>query len=174
MGFLSKLFGSKETKSLIVVAPVSGEVVSTNKVKDETFSQNMVGKGFAIYPSDGNFVAPIDGEIILIAETGHAYSIKSKSGIQILVHIGLDTVNINTKRDPGAPLKVFNIIAKTGDHVKSGASIMTVDIAEIKKMGYDSITPVVVINDEYSANKQINQLVSDKTVVANTPILEIK
>jgi PTS system beta-glucosides-specific IIC component len=174
MGLFNKLFGSNDGGALTVATPVNGEVVPISQVKDETFSQNMIGKGFAVIPNDGNFVSPIDGEVSLIAETGHAYSIKAKNNIQVLVHIGLETVNINSKRIQGEPLKVFKPIVKIGDHVKVGTPIMTANLAEIKGLGYDLITPVVVINDEFSANKQVNNLTSGPNIKAGTKILEVK
>jgi glucose-specific phosphotransferase system IIA component len=179
MGFFGKLFGKKEksgevTKTLEICSPVDGEVVSTAKVKDETFSQNMIGRGFAVIPSNGEYVAPIDGELTLVAETGHAFSIKSSDGIEILVHIGIDTVNLNSQRKPGEELKGFKIHAKTGDHVKLGAFIISADLKYIASQKLDTITPVVIINNEYSANKNISDILVNGKVTKGTKVVEVK
>ncbi|MDR3257691.1 MAG: PTS glucose transporter subunit IIA [Mycoplasmataceae bacterium] len=178
MGFFSKLFGKKNKESageqsLYICSPADGEVVSTSEVKDETFSQNMIGKGFALKPSSGEFVSPIDGELTLVAETGHAFSIKHANGIEILVHIGIDTVNMNANRDTNTPLKGFKLFAKAGDKVNVGAPIITADLDAIKKAGYDTITPVIVVNNEFSTNKTIADILKGQ-VTKTTKILEIK
>jgi PTS system beta-glucosides-specific IIC component len=178
MGFFSKLFGLKNKEkvgeqTLYICSPVDGEVVSTSEVKDETFSQNMIGKGFAIKPSSGEFVSPIDGELTLVAETGHAFSIRHANGMEVLVHIGIDTVNMNANRETNTPLKGFTLHAKAGDKVSIGASIITADLEEIKKAGYDTITPVIVVNNEFSANKSIVDILKGQ-VTKTTKILEVK
>ncbi|MDR0675115.1 MAG: PTS glucose transporter subunit IIA [Mycoplasmataceae bacterium] len=179
MGFFSKLFGKKNKQETVVdvlnvCAPVDGEVVSTEKVKDETFSQNMIGRGFAIIPSSGEFVAPIDGELTLVAETGHAFSIKSNSGVEILIHIGIDTVNINSKRKPEEPIKGFEIHVKTGDRVKTGTPVITADLSFIKSNKLDTITPVIIINNEFSTNKIISDILVTGNVTKGTKIIEVK
>ncbi|MDR0826240.1 MAG: PTS glucose transporter subunit IIA, partial [Mycoplasmataceae bacterium] len=167
MGFFSKLFGRKN-KSIEIFAPVDGEIVSMTEVKDETFSKDMIGRGFAVKPTNGNFVSPIEGEITLIAETGHAYSVKTSNGVEILVHVGIDTVNMNSKdaKATSTPSKLvgFQIVAKTGDSVKVGSPILNADLAEIKKAGYDTITPVIVVNTEHTVNKTINTIVTGGNV----------
>jgi glucose-specific phosphotransferase system IIA component len=178
MGFFAKLFGKKDKNEgvniLEVCSPVDGEIVSTAKVKDETFSQNMIGRGFAVIPSSNDFVAPIDGELTLVAETGHAFSIKSASGVEILIHIGIDTVNINSKRKPEEPIKGFKIHAKTGDRVKKGDLVITADLQFIKEQKLDTITPVVVINNEFSANKTISDILVNGNTTKGTKVIEVK
>ncbi|MDR1234641.1 MAG: PTS glucose transporter subunit IIA [Mycoplasmataceae bacterium] len=189
MGFFSKIFGKKNKEGansvLEICAPVDGEVVSTAKVKDETFSQDMIGHGFAMIPTNGDFVAPIDGELTLVAETGHAFSIKANNGVEILIHIGIDTVNINSadasgksktkaQRKPGDPLEGFKILAKTGDNVKRGTPIITADIDFIKSKKLDTITPIVIINNEFSANKTLSSILVSGQVTKGTKVIEIK
>jgi glucose-specific phosphotransferase system IIA component len=171
MGLFSKIFN--KSSAIQILAPTAGEVVSTAQVKDETFSKDMIGKGFAIIPIDGHFVAPMDGEITLLAETGHAFSIKNRKGVEILVHIGLDTVNINSQRKSNELMKGFNQLVKVGQHVKAGTPIVNADLDFIKKEGYDIITPVIVLNDKSSDNVEINMINSGKNIAKLTPILEI-
>jgi glucose-specific phosphotransferase system IIA component len=171
MSFFSKLFN--KNKSLQILAPTSGEVVPTSQVKDETFSKDMIGKGFAIIPIDGHFVAPMDGEITLLAETGHAFSIKNKQGVEILVHIGLDTVNINSQRKSNESMKGFNQLVKVGRYVKAGTPIVNADLDFIKKEGFEAITPVIVLNDKSSDDIEITMINSGKNIAKLTPILEI-
>ncbi|GHU47652.1 PTS glucose transporter subunit IIA [Bacilli bacterium] len=176
MGFFSKLFGRKD-KRVEIYAPVDGQVVPMTEVKDETFSKDMIGRGFAVKPSAGDFVSPIDGEITLIAETGHAYSIKSHNGIEVLVHVGIDTVNMNPRDAKVAPVSDkligFEILAKTGDSVKVGTPILKADLAAIKKAGYDTITPVIVVNTEHTVNKTINTILANGNVSKGTKIIEL-
>ncbi|GHU31773.1 PTS glucose transporter subunit IIA [Bacilli bacterium] len=176
MGFFSKLFGRK-TNGVEIFAPVDGEVVSMTEVRDETFSKDMIGRGFAIKPTAGDFVAPIDGEITLIAETGHAYSVKAKNGVEVLVHVGIDTVNMNSKnaKVTAAPGKLegFEIVAQTGDKVNKGNLILKADLAAIKKAGYDTITPVIVVNTEHTVKKIINTIIPNGIVNKGTKIIEL-
>ncbi|MDR2823205.1 MAG: PTS glucose transporter subunit IIA [Mycoplasmataceae bacterium] len=172
MGFFQKLF--KRNANTIIYSPATGDVIPTSQVKDETFSQNMIGRGFAVMPKSGEFLSPMNGEVTLVAETGHAFSIKNKRGIEVLVHIGLDTVNINSKNAPGQPLKGFTTHVKVGDNVKVGEPIITADLALIKKLGFDPVTPVIVITNEQSTNKEVNTLVTGADIAAKTAILEVK
>lgn len=162
-------------KEIKVYSPVDGEVVPTAEVKDETFSQNMMGRGFAIIPTSSIFCSPIKGEIKLIAETGHAFSIKNKKGLEILVHIGLDTVTINSKKEPNQELRGFKILASVGQMVKPGTPIIEVDLNLIKQMKLDIITPVVAINNEFmTKEKDANLLKSKIGVIAGEEVMVIK
>ncbi|MDR0739437.1 MAG: PTS glucose transporter subunit IIA [Mycoplasmataceae bacterium] len=177
MNFFSKLFGKKNkvnNEVLEVCAPVDGEVIPTSQVKDETFSKDMIGRGFAVIPSGKDFVAPIDGELTLVAETGHAFSIKAQNGIEILIHIGIDTVNLNSNHKLGEPLQGFKVIAKTGDKVSKGAPIIEADLEFIKSKKLEIQTPVIILNNEFSANKTISNILTNGTVTKGTKILEVK
>ena len=127
--------------SISILNPVTGKVVPTSKVKDDTFSQNMMGEGFAVIPSSNEFVSPVNGEITLVE--GHAIGLKTQEGLELLIHIGLDTVQI----DPELKAKIFAHKHKVGDKVKAGAPLVTVDVEAIKKEGKDTITPVIVLAD---------------------------
>ncbi|MDR1991814.1 MAG: PTS glucose transporter subunit IIA [Mycoplasmataceae bacterium] len=181
MGFLSKLFkrkngigGGSSAKELDICSPVDGEIISTSKVKDETFSKNMIGKGFAVIPSNGEFVAPIDGELSLVAQTGHAFSIKSQNGIEILVHIGIDTVSLNSDHKPNTPLHGFKLCAKTGDVVKLGTPVITADLAFIQSKKLDIVTPVIVVNNNESASKTVSDILVSGKVTKGTKIIQVK
>lgn len=128
----------KENKGIFIGSPIEGEAVSLKEVNDPTFAQEMLGKGIAIKPSKGRVVAPIDGEITILFETKHAISIVSEQGVELLIHIGLDTVNLKGEN--------FTTHVKAGDKVKSGDLLIEFDIEKIKEAGYDTITPVVICN----------------------------
>lgn len=160
-------------KEIKVYSPVDGEIVPMAEVKDETFNQNMMGRGFAVVPTSNIFVSPIKGEIKLIAETGHAFSIKNKKGLEILVHIGLDTVTINSKREPNQSLQGFKILATVGQKVKVGTPIIEVDLNLIKEKKLDTITPVVAINNEFMTKEKDANLIKSKVGIATSELAMI-
>ena len=108
---LKKMFGGKEEKKT-VLAPAAGKAVSLKEVNDPTFSQEILGKGVAIIPSEGKIVAPADGTISVFFETKHAVSISAENGAEIIVHVGLDTVNLKGEH--------FTAHKQQGDKVKAG------------------------------------------------------
>ena len=125
-----------------IVSPIKGEVRGLDTVNDETFSQEILGKGIAILPKEGKVYAPFDGVITTFFSTGHAIGLKSQSGTELLIHVGIDTVNLDGK--------YFTPHKKTNDVVKKGELLLDFDIEGIKSEGYDVITPVIVCNvDEY-------------------------
>ena len=130
------MFGLFKAKGIEVAAPATGEVVVLESVNDEVFSQKMAGDGIAIIPSDGLFGAPIDGDVIKIFSTGHAFVIRGEKGIEVMVHIGLDTV---TLRGGG-----FSAVVSEGDRVKAGDIIVKADLKKISSLGKEIITPVIV------------------------------
>lgn len=119
-------------------APMAGKVVSVKKVNDPTFSEDILGKGLAIVPSDGKVFAPCDGEVDMIFETGHAVSMMTAFGAELLLHIGLDTVNLKGKH--------FTIHAGIGDQVKKGDLLVEFDLSAVVAEGYDPITPMIICN----------------------------
>ncbi len=133
---------AKENKKLNeyeeVYAPLEGEVVALSEVKDEVFSKEIMGKGIAIKPSKGEVVAPFDGTISAIFPTNHAIGLTNKNGVEVLVHIGLDTVELNGKN--------YKAFVKNNDEVKKGDKLVEFDIQEIEKAGYDVITPIIITN----------------------------
>lgn len=137
MGFLKSLFGKKKD---IVCAPVAGEAVPLNQVSDPTFGEEMLGKGIAIRPTGNSVVAPCDGVVDMMFDTGHAVTLIADFGAEILIHVGLDTVNLKGEH--------FKILAKAGDTVKKGDLLIEFDREAIAAAGYDVITPVVICNTD--------------------------
>ena len=134
---LKKMFGGKEEKKT-VLAPAAGKAVSLKEVNDPTFSQEILGKGVAIIPSEGKIVAPADGTISVFFETKHAVSISAENGAEIIVHVGLDPVNLKGEH--------FTAHKQQGDKVKAGELLLEFDMEAIKAAGYDVITPVIICN----------------------------
>ena len=134
---------------LKILCPVDGEIVIANKIKDETFSKQMMGTTVGIKPAKNVFVAPVAGQMVICE--GHAFAIQADNGVQVLVHIGLDTVKIA----PADKEKIFKYSTKVGDQVKAEQKIVTVDFDKIKKLGYDLTTPVVVLGESTNGKKVI-------------------
>lgn len=142
-GKLKEKFGFGGGSSLVILAPVEGEAVPISEVSDPTFGEEILGKGVAIKPSKGRVVSPVDGTVSMMFETGHAVSIMSDGGTEVLVHVGLDTINLKGK--------YYKAHVKNDDKIKAGDLLIEFDIAGIKSEGYDVITPVVICNSsDYS------------------------
>jgi len=145
--------GTKETKK--VYSPVKGEQINLESVNDPTFAQKMLGDGVAVIPEEGKFYAPFDGVVETVFPTKHAIGLKSDTGIEILIHIGLDTVELK-----GAP---YDVKVKDNQKIKKGDLLVVADLDAIKKAGYDTVTPVIVTN-----TKEFVEIVpNDKTTVDN-------
>lgn len=133
-------------KGEVLYAPIEGEVIELAKVSDPTFSEEILGKGVAIVPSVGKVYAPIDATVEMVFDTKHAISMKSESGIEILVHVGLDTVTLK-----GEP---FTEHVAAGDKVKAGDLLLEFDIEAIKNAGLEVVSPVIICNTaDYSEIK---------------------
>jgi PTS system beta-glucosides-specific IIC component len=126
------------TQDQVVIAPVQGKVIPLNEVKDQAFAEGLLGKGVAIEPTKGEVVAPFDGEITAFFPTLHAIGITSSSGLELLIHVGLDTVKLEGK--------YFQALAKEGDNVKQGQPLLKFDIAGIQNAGYSTQVPIIVTN----------------------------
>lgn len=124
----------------IITAPVKGHAIPLEKVEDEVFSAGMLGKGIAIEPKEGRVFAPADGVVDNITESRHAIGITAENDANILIHVGIDTVNLNGRN--------FDVKVEEGAKVKRGDLLMTFDINAIKKSGYKVITPVIVCNTD--------------------------
>ena len=133
------MFGFIKRKVREIKSPVDGQIVTLDSVYDEVFSQKMAGDGVAIIPMSNIFTAPINGTITKIFSTNHAYSIKSPKDLEVMVHIGLDTVALEGKG--------FERIANEGDTVKAGDEIIRVDLEYIKAHAKDIITPIIVLDE---------------------------
>lgn len=124
-----------------VSAPLKGEVVSLETVRDEVFSSGAMGKGIAIMPSEGAVYAPFDGEIVTVYPSKHAIGLRSDTGVEVLIHIGLDTVKLNGQ--------YFETVVTDGQKVTEGELLVRFDIDAIAREGYDTITPIIVTNTEH-------------------------
>lgn len=125
--------------SNIILAPLTGKAVPLSEVPDPVFSDKVLGDGAAIIPADGKIVSPVNGEISTVAETGHAYGFTSEDGLEILVHVGLETVSLNGE--------CFKVYGKPGDKVKAGDLVAEVDLEYLKEKEINPITPVLLCSD---------------------------
>lgn len=126
-----------------VMSPLSGEVIPLSEVKDEVFSSEAMGKGCAVIPSEGKVYAPFDGTIVGLLDSHHAVGLESKNGIEVLIHVGMDTVKLNGK--------YFTCHVEEDQQVTKGQLLLEFDIEAIKKDGYEITTPVIITNsDEFT------------------------
>lgn len=131
-------------QNIIVGSPLKGQIISLKEVKDAVFSQEIMGQGMAVIPAEGLVTAPFDGEVTTIFETKHAIGLTGDNGVELLVHVGLDTVELGGR--------CFTAHVVQGDKVKAGTKLVSFDIAGIKEAGYDVTTPVVITNSaEFSS-----------------------
>lgn len=150
----------EDLKDTEITSPLVGEARELSQVKDATFASEVLGKGAAVFPAEGKVYAPFDGTVQMVFDTKHALALRSDSGIELLIHIGLDTVNRQGKD--------FHPLVKNGDTIKRGQLLMNFDLEELKKAGYDMITPVLISNtddfQEITADKS-GQEVSQTDVI---------
>lgn len=156
------LFDVFKKKGIVLGAPLEGECVSLKQVNDPTFSEEILGKGIAIVPADGKVYAPANGEISTVFPTGHALGLTTEDGVEVLIHIGLDTVKLNGQH--------FTIRANAGDIVSKGDLLIEADIEQIKAAGYDVITPMIICNTTDYASVEGK---TGKTVKPGDDCLEI-
>lgn len=154
------LFGKKKKNQF--VAFMTGQVIGLEKVEDQVFSSKMMGDGYAIEPSDGKVVSPVDGEITVAFPTGHAYGIKTKDGKEILLHLGIDTVELEGKG--------FTPHVKVGDKVKAGDHIADMDLELIKRENKPLTSMLIFTSGESVDVKKIDEMVT----IEETDIVEIK
>lgn len=153
----------KKKKEHVIGAPVKGKAVPFQEVKDPIFSEELLGKGIGIIPMDGQIYAPADGKIEMVFDTLHALSMTTGDGTEILIHVGIDTVQL--KGDG------FKSYVKAGDRVKKGASLLSVDLEKVKRNGYDPVTLMVVCNTgDYASVEGI----SGMDLLAGDDVLVIK
>ncbi|SDJ32535.1 PTS sugar transporter subunit IIA [Salimicrobium halophilum] len=160
-----KLFG-KEDKNVSITAPLTGKVVELDEVPDPVFSQRMMGDGVAIEPAEGKVVSPVDGEIVQIFPTNHAVGIKTSNGLEVLVHIGLETVAMEGEGFEGH--------VKQGDKVKTGDTLVTFDKDLVAEKAKAVITPVIITNyddvvDSFEAH-YTDQATAGETAIASVTV----
>jgi PTS system glucose-specific IIA component len=150
-------------KPIDILAPVSGEIIPLEMVDDEVFSQKMVGDGVAIVPNSGEFVAPFDGILTKLFPTLHAYSIKHSSGLEVIVHIGVETVGLGGVG--------FEALAVEGDALKAGDSIIRADLERLKSLAKDTTTPIIITD-----MGKYREIIKKKgsVIVAQNSIMEVR
>jgi len=131
---------NKDNEMCKITSPISGNVISLDNVPDQVFSKRIVGDGAAIEPNDGLVLSPCNGKIAQIFRTNHAIVIVSDDGLEILIHLGLDTVELNGYG--------FERISQVGAIVKIGDLIMRIDLNKVKDMNKNTITPVIILNTD--------------------------
>jgi beta-glucoside PTS system EIICBA component len=124
--------------SEVLASPLTGEVRPLAEVSDPTFAQEIMGKGTAIFPTAGEVVSPIDGEVVTVFATKHAIGLKSSNGAEVLIHVGIDTVKLNGEH--------FTAHIESGAKVQKGQKLLSFDREGIQAAGYDLITPVIITN----------------------------
>lgn len=152
------------SKDELIYSPIEGEWQDIKQVPDSTFSDEIIGKGIAIFPRKGMVFAPFDGQITMVFRTKHALAFTSKTGVEVLVHIGIDTVELDGKG--------FKLLKNKGDNVKQGEPVLEFDRDLIKKQGYQLITPVVVTN--YKKFKNVEKVLGLKQVDSHKVVIRIE
>lgn len=135
-----KIFSKKQKSDLKLVSPATGKVINLSDVPDAVFAQKMVGDGVAIDVTGDTIVAPADGTLTLVLKTKHAFALTLNNGIELLIHIGLDTVSLNGEG--------FEQLATEGEFVKAGTPIIKLNRDFILEKGFSLITPVLVTNPD--------------------------
>ncbi|MBB5264276.1 PTS system D-glucosamine-specific IIC component [Catenibacillus scindens] len=154
---------SDEKAALILTAPLKGTAMALEDVGDGVFSEKMLGDGMAIEPDEGKLYAPADGQITMVFDTKHAIGMTAEGGVELLLHMGIDTVQLNGQ--------YFDVKVKDGDKVKQGDLLAVFDMEAIKGAGYRMVTPVIITNtDDYSEIK----LLAEGAVTKDDPVLSVK
>ncbi len=152
-----------ETKEDSIYSPLKGNAISIKDVEDKTFADEIIGKGAAIIPNEGQLVSPFDGVVEMVFATKHAIGLKSENGCELLIHIGLDTVQLEGK--------YFDVRVKEGQTIKKGMPLIYFDLEAMKEEGYDLTTPIVVTNvDQYEEIQALTQ----GSIQYEDPFLKIK
>ncbi len=146
-----------------IAAPLSGTILPLSEVPDQVFSEKMMGDGFAIEPSDGTVVSPVDGKVVNIFPTKHAIGLKGDNGMEVLVHIGIDTVKLDGDG--------FELLTEENAEVKKGQALLNVDLDKIKAAAPSTITPVVITN--LAEGEQVTLLKEGKVKFGETGILSV-
>ncbi|WP_226669762.1 beta-glucoside-specific PTS transporter subunit IIABC [Metabacillus litoralis] len=152
------------TKREILVSPLTGEVKELSEVSDAAFSSEAMGKGIAIIPSKGEVVSPVNGTVTAVFPTGHAIGITSNDGAEILIHIGIDTVQLNGEH--------FTPLVQSGDTITQGQLLVKFDKEKIQEAGFDIITPIIITNtDRYIEILNVNK--NKRTIETNEDLLTL-
>lgn len=158
---LKKMF-EKNAKTISLKAVEDGRTIPMDEVNDQTFAQELLGPGIAIVPSNGTVVSPIDGTIATVMDTKHAVCIQGEDGLELIVHAGLDTVELNGK--------YYQTYKEIGDQVKAGDVLLEFDLEEITKAGYDVTTPIVITN---LSGYRITKCLTGQQVKAGDEVIQL-
>ncbi|WP_210468693.1 PTS glucose transporter subunit IIA [Sporosarcina sp. 6E9] len=162
---LKKLFGKKEViKEETILAPLTGSVVQIEEVPDPVFSQRMLGDGIAIMPTDGTVVAPFEAEIVQVFPTKHAIGLRGKSGLEVLIHIGLETVALNGEG--------FETFVQQGDKVSAGDKLVKFDMDYVNENANSLVTPITLTNGEVVENFTVTE--ESSVVAGETTLIRVK
>jgi len=154
---------NKHRRESSILAPIEGELIPMTEVNDPTFREGLLGKGVAIRPAKGRVVSPVNGTLVQVFETGHAVTLLSDEGAEVLIHVGIDTVKLK-----GAH---FTAHAKQGSTITFGDLLIEFDPAAITEAGYDTVTPIVILNsDDYET---VDALTDKKTVSEGEEIIHL-
>ena len=159
---VSKSEATQTTKTFKLVAPITGKSLPLSETPDPVFAQKMAGDGLAMEPTGDVVVAPADGELTLVFNTKHAFAMTLENGVELLVHIGIETVSLNGEG--------FEQLAEQGTKVKAGDPIIKIDREFIKSKGLPLTTPVLITNPDIL--KSISPVENVETVAGETTILE--
>lgn len=143
-----------------LASPFTGKVVPLEEVADDVFSQRIMGDGAAVLPSEGSVLAPVSGTVGKLFEGGHGFAIETADGVQVLVHVGLETVHLKGEG--------FTVKSSEGDEVAAGDELVAVDLDRMKELGIDMVSPVVVISGH-----EVSVSASGE-VRAGEPLLEVR
>lgn len=160
---LGKLIGKKSIDE-VFVSPIQGEIIKIEDSADEVFAAKMLGDGIAIIPTEGKVVSPVEGKITQIFPTKHAIGIESTNGLEILIHIGLDTVFMQGEG--------FSAHIEVNDVVKPGDLLMTFDLELVKEKAASIITPMVVVNSDKV--KKLDKFYNESAISGKTNVLIAK
>ena len=158
---LKKMF-EKNAKTISLKAVEDGRTIPMDEVNDQTFAQELLGPGIAIVPSNGTVVSPINGTIATVMDTKHAVCIQGEDGLELIVHAGLDTVELNGK--------YYQTYKEIGDQVKAGDVLLEFDLEEITKAGYDVTTPIVITN---LGDYKITKCLTGQQVKAGDEVIQL-
>lgn len=152
-----------EKENCVLVSPLEGEAIELSQVKDEIFASGVLGKGMAIVPTKGEVIAPCDAKVETVIDTKHAVGLKADNGAEMLIHVGVNTVELAGK--------YYTVHVKAGDRVKVGQKLISFDMEKIAEAGYDMTTPMIIINSD--SYKEVNLLCKGQ-VSQGKKVLELK
>ena len=158
---LKKMF-EKNAKTISLKAVEDGRTIPMDEVNDQTFAQELLGPGIAIVPSNGTVVSPINGTIATVMDTKHAVCIQGEDGLELIVHAGLDTVELNGK--------YYQTYKEIGDQVKAGDVLLEFDLEEITKAGYAVTTPIVIT---HLGDYKITKCLTGQQVKAGEEVIQL-